>query len=271
MSKKKQGDSSFGKITGAILETEDGKEATQNLAKTAVMVTSATNNCLSLIGNSFTKGREKTREYFQKKFPKEISEKTKDIPDQDIIEPKASVAGPAMQGLAYSHEEPNLKEMYTSLLANSMNSKRADIVHPSFVEIIKQMTSEEAQEFSEIVKDGTHHPICSIYLDAETGGGSFLLKEHLIRRSEEFFGKQLALPKNFEAMISNYIRLGLVEVNYGVDLTAPGQYNWIETSPDYLETKSARTPDEQKRIGVTRGFMRLTKYGENFSEAVELK
>src|SRR5207244_4307275 len=44
-------------------------------------------------------GYEKARVYFAEKFPQEIAEKAASIPVEDLVDPKPSIAGPAMQAL----------------------------------------------------------------------------------------------------------------------------------------------------------------------------
>jgi len=59
-------------------------------------------------------------------------EKAAGIPPEHVVEPKASIAGPALQALAFSHEEPDLREMYLNLLRASMDARTAKVAHPAF-------------------------------------------------------------------------------------------------------------------------------------------
>ena len=49
------------------------------------------------------------REYFDHQFETDMAERTADIPENQLITPPASVAIPAMEGLGYSLDEPQLK------------------------------------------------------------------------------------------------------------------------------------------------------------------
>lgn len=46
--------------------------------------------------------------------------------------------------MVFAKNEPDLKELYASLLASAMDSSN-DVSHPSFVSIIQQLTSDEAK------------------------------------------------------------------------------------------------------------------------------
>ena len=59
---------------------------------------------------------DRARQYFSERFAQDLGEKASAIPVDQIVEPKASIAGPALQGLAFSYDEPDLKEMYLNLL-----------------------------------------------------------------------------------------------------------------------------------------------------------
>ncbi|MDR1227943.1 MAG: DUF4393 domain-containing protein [Azoarcus sp.] len=78
------------------------KEAAGNLGRTAVTLTKTINNVLvplAAINFAF----DKARAYFSGKFQQDIVEKAQSIPPEHIVEPKASIAGPTLQGLAFTH------------------------------------------------------------------------------------------------------------------------------------------------------------------------
>lgn len=75
--------------------------------------------------------------------------------------PPAHIAGPAIEALRFANEQDELKELYANLLAGAMNSATINHVHPSFVEIIKQLSPEEA---SLLVSLKTHSEIPLITL-----------------------------------------------------------------------------------------------------------
>ncbi|QDU34063.1 hypothetical protein KS4_21250 [Poriferisphaera corsica] len=62
----------------------------------------------------------------------------------NIQSPKLSIAGPIMMNLHFAYEEEHLKEMYANLLAAAMHKERADSVHPSYVHVLQQLSSDEA-------------------------------------------------------------------------------------------------------------------------------
>ena len=73
-----------------------------------------------------------------------LQEKLKNIPPEDIVQPSPRIAIPSLQNASIT-EESEVRELYASLLANSMNKVVKDGVHPAFVEIIKQLSPDEAK------------------------------------------------------------------------------------------------------------------------------
>ena len=90
-------------------------------------------------------GYGKAKAYFEREFPAEMAERMATIPQQRLVEPQPFVAAKAVEGLAYSHEESELREMYLSLLATAMDSSTAAKAHPAFAKIIHSASSSSAR------------------------------------------------------------------------------------------------------------------------------
>jgi hypothetical protein len=90
--------------------------------------------------------RQKDLQAFKDTLENEVAK----IPEQNRIEPKLSIAGPALEASKYFIEEESLRSMFAKLLANSMNKDTSQYVQTSFVEIIKQMSPLDAKNISEL-------------------------------------------------------------------------------------------------------------------------
>ena len=91
------------------------KVAASELGKTAVTLTKAVNLFLIPLA-AMNYAVDKARNYFESNFAADFARVAKDIPPDDILEPKASMAGPLLQALAFSHEETELRQMYSKNL-----------------------------------------------------------------------------------------------------------------------------------------------------------
>lgn len=72
------------------------------------------------------------QDYFEADFAKDFAEKVADVPEENLQAPKPSIAAPAMEGLGYALEEPELKDLYLALLARAADDRHASSAHPSF-------------------------------------------------------------------------------------------------------------------------------------------
>lgn len=85
-----------------------------------------------------------------KKFETELTNKILEIPKEQIQEPKISILGPALEASKYYFEEDEIREMFSNLIASSMDKTYNDIIQHSFVEIIKQLSPYDAKFLSKI-------------------------------------------------------------------------------------------------------------------------
>lgn len=211
---------------------------------------------------------DKARRYFFERFEVDLQEKTKSIPFDQIVDPKASIAGPALQGLAFTHEEPNLKDMYLNLIATAMDGRTASNAHPAFVEVIKQLEGEEAQLLRSVLQAVGALPIVQIRESTVGNPGWREIGTHLMNLCDmETLGS--IENENQPAMVDNWVRLGLVEVNYGKFLTGEQMYTWVENRPEYKRLKTERESDMIK-VSYERGCVGRTAFGLKFAAAVGL-
>lgn len=82
-----------------------------------------------------------------------VSERLKDVPIGEIVTPDLSVAGPVLESLRFAGHKEKLCEMYANLLAASMTNSVASSAHPGFVEIIRNLCSDEAKLLSYIWRE----------------------------------------------------------------------------------------------------------------------
>ncbi|MBE6648151.1 MAG: DUF4393 domain-containing protein [Ruminococcaceae bacterium] len=91
------------------------------------------------------------REYNLQETKKILEFKLQNVPIENIITPPSYIAVPALHAISYCMDNEELREMYAELLKTAMNSETVNNVHPTYVEIIKQMSPFESLVFKEIV------------------------------------------------------------------------------------------------------------------------
>jgi hypothetical protein len=257
-----------GEIIKAAGDSPNAKAAANNLGQTAVTLTKTINNVLLRLA-AVNFAFDKARTYFNGKFQQDLSEKTSKIPEGDVVEPKASIAGPTLQGLAFTQEEASLKEMYLNLLATSMDGRIANNAHPAFVEIIKQLDADDADLMRGALRSPAAIPIAQIRFTKVGEQGHHVIATHLLNLRG---GPDTTTPienPQLPALIDNWTRLGLVEVDYNQHLLGQDLYQWVEQRPEFIRIKQARETDKNK-ITFQKGILTRTQLGVRFASAVGL-
>lgn len=261
----KKGVEIIGEIIKTAGENENVKAAGSELGKTALIVTQTINTALlplAAVNFAF----EKARVYFSTKFQTEIEEKTKAIPPEALIDPKPIIAGPALQGLAFAHEEAPLKEMYLNLIAAAMDKRSSDNVHPAFIEIIKQMDSDEAKFVHRLLRTSNISPIAEIRVVDRKAKSWVAVYRHLIdiRNADT---REPIEHWSMPAYVDNWIRLGLATVDYTHTLSNPNTYDWIEGRPELARIRS-EVDSSTHDVKVAKGGIARTTLGERFAQSV---
>ena len=90
-----------------------------------------------------------------------VEEELKKIPTDNIMPPSAKITIPTLHNASIT-EESNLREMYGKLLASDMDKQKKQSVHPAYVEIINQMSSDDAELFAFIRRYNNSIPVASV-------------------------------------------------------------------------------------------------------------
>jgi hypothetical protein len=72
-----------------------------------------------------------------------------------------------------------------------------------------------------------------------------------------------------EAMVDNWVRLGLVHVDYASKIVASGAYDWVVDRPEFHRLQALHQTDNNV-ISSVDGYIARTAFGEQFAKAVGL-
>lgn len=255
-------------------QSSEGVEAARNIGKSAVIITDAINNILlpiAIANSAFSKAKQ----YFETSFPSEMARKAAEVPIENVGEPALSIAGPALQALAFAHEDETIKELYLNLLRSSIDKRLMESVHPAFVDIIRQLGSYGAVLYAEIFNYGSQVATAQLRKEPKneivSSNVYVVLTRHLIEieSTEKHSERQC---KELSAVLDNLRRLGLIEITYSARLSDPNRdiYGWVRHRPEYkrnLELANELTD----KISFKQGILGLTEFGKYFAEATDLK
>ena len=207
------------------------------------------------------------QDYLTDEFALDMAAKTANIPEESMILPPANIAIPAMEGLVVSLDLPDLKEMYLNLLATATDSRRDEEAHPSYAEIIKQLSPREAQILVEALKRDAFAIVRLKADHIDTSKGFNLLMEHLLDWHDNDSGNPVEEPLG-SMFVENWVRLGLVTVDFSTFLIGDGVYDWVERRPEYIRFDADLRLHGLRTISYDRGGFRRTNFGLNFASAV---
>ncbi|MBQ9070644.1 MAG: DUF4393 domain-containing protein [Clostridia bacterium] len=204
------------------------------------------------------------REEALKELNNLVEEKLSSIPQELIDSPKPRIAVPTLQNASIT-EEREVRELYANLLANSMNKVVKNGVHPGFVEIIKQLSPDEAKIIRYL---RIHKRIPTLGLKIDKTDSS-----HVVYVKEFSNVPELSMCENIydsQKYIDNLVRLGLVERSPdGTYISNESVYEPLKNHPfiknkyQNIEKQSA-TIDNFSKIDYVKGYCELTSFGESF-------
>lgn len=202
------------------------------------------------------------REYNIAETRKLLEQKLERVSIDSITAPESYIALPALQYLTYCMDQEELRDMYANLLANSMIDVVRNGVHPGFVEIIKQLSPDEAKILKYM---STHEDIPTITLRFENENAE---GEDIIRDFSDV-GEKVGCEQKYEMEkhFDNLERLGLIAKS-GIlsKLTEEEQYEQLKKHPYISKQKKKRTEKDKAYPNdvIREEYVRLTSFGKAF-------
>lgn len=185
------------------------------------------------------------KEYNIEETKKLLAEKLATVEPEKIVEPEAYVAIPALQAISYSMNSEELRNLYANLLAKSMNSDTKDSVHPAYVDIIKQMSPNDANIFK-IIYETELTPLINLSVALNTGGYNYHTNHISWITSYSYDSTCLVLD--------NLVRLGLIQIPADLHYSADSAYDLIrhttfyQASKQRLESLQLGSVNEDKKV-----------------------
>lgn len=192
--------------------------------------------------------------------------KLKGISIENIITPPPYVAVPALQAISYCMDDDELREMFAELLAHAMNEDTVDNVHPTYVEIIKQMSPYDAVVFKKLIKELVIPCIEVKYVNKESGV-SYPISDLVI------FSDFITYPLvPTQICLENLERLHLIEINRKSKLNANDRYQMLKRACSVYvnqfieENKLILNPDEYE-VSFDEFVIEIRGFGQFFARA----
>ena len=213
-------------------------------------------------------------------YAKEINNKYDKIPIEKRIEPQMAIIGPALDYSQYCLDTKEIRTMFENLITNSMNIDYEKVTHPSFCEVIKQLSLLDAQIVCTYDKTGLAFPLIKFCLTAVNRqttnylGLTLLPSGYDLAVDLTFIENIDADPMQIGFSLRNLSRLGVIELSYEAQIDTSA-YERIYKCDSYIKTKEYLENNFTNLGGVVdvneitpfKGATRITPYGKMFINA----
>lgn len=234
-----------------------GQQAISEVGKIIARIPRAINAAFSGVDIWITK-----KEYNIEVVKKSLADKLKNVDPEKIVEPEPYVAIPALQAISYSKSSAELYNLYSNLLAKAAYSDTKNMVHPSFVDLIRNMSPLDAK----ILKHLSVTPYWGIVDLADSAA-----KDEDIK----FFSGYDPLERNIlgcnfashllqSTAVDNLKKLGLIDISTSITeiISDASVYQSILLSDEYKNLLKLH-PSKEHLFGY-RKTLKITDYGKLF-------
>lgn len=250
-------------VTGLVEKVPLYEDALQPLAKEtgkALGTVGKTVNAALMPIRGLVWGMEQIEEFVQTK----VTKKLENVPPENIQTPDPAVAGPAIESLRFTGHKESLSDLYANLLATSMDSTTAKTAHPGFVEIIRNLSGDEAKILSHLVKVRVI-PLVDIRMEStDRKKGGNVVGPYISTVGHDSGCEHQDMVGTY---LKNLERLGLIDIPRGKHLVAEGVYDRILNDPTVKQIEKDLDALENHKAKFVKYYATPSALGELFIAA----
>lgn len=200
-------------------------------------------------------------------FKQELDSKISKIPAENVVEAKMNIVGPTLDAAKYYFEEERLRNMFSSLIASSIDKDTTTLVHPSFTEIIKQLSVVDAKMLLFLSENESIYqnvfPISNYTLTNLSSEGQYTYLKNIFLSDTSIDNLTIDLIKSNCSSLVNLERLGLITITYDKCISEYDYSIFINT-PAYHQLSLSIKNSSWDSIEIEKGILNLTQFGLNF-------
>lgn len=203
---------------------------------------------------------ERTRVVLEKNLEKYRKE-MESVPEDKVVGVTPEIGVPIAEKLAYVTDD-RLTSLYVKLLATASNRETLGDAHPSFVNVINNLSPDEARLLEYFVSNDAM-PFVLGKADVVSNSSHSIISGSIVPQ-EALAG--LAFPLNMDAYLSNLAGLGLLEVREDQWLSDDAIYAPLQDRhKNELEMIIAQNPSYAgRRLDFKKGAVKCTSFGHKF-------
>lgn len=200
-----------------------------------------------------------TYKYKLESFKSDLEKKISCISENNLREPNLMIAGPVLEALKYAYDEAELRNMYVNLLASSMNMDKT--VHPGFVDVIRQLTPDEAKMLVRMPDSSTlYRPIIDLQINLSDNQG----QSTICRNYTNEFDPICECPENICLYFENLDKLKLIHIPDDMHIVDDKWYAPLENCKYISSLKAKIVLKEGEDFLFKKKLYYVTDYGTRF-------
>lgn len=196
-----------------------------------------------------------------------VGSRVDEIPEEHLTEPPAHIAVPAIQQLAYCYDSEELRGMYANLLLSSMDDRTAEYVHPSFVQLLKEISPDEAKLLSTLTGSDNAEHVSIPLVDLRIVSANELVPSkwtEVVEGYNECCEGVCEYPDQSLVYLGNLDRLGILKrCDYYTD-DVKAALERFESSEAMQNAKAKVGLEDDKKFFFHRWSYQVTDFGANF-------
>lgn len=262
MAKKSKAHSTVKAVTGLVkaipVYQDTLQPAAKEIGKALCTVAQTINVALAPIAG-LVWGYDQIKNFLSEALSKRLS----NVPVENIITPVPTVAGPILESLRFAGTVEELRELYANLLAASMNKESAAQAHPSFVDVIRQITPDEARIMNLFTKS-PRYPVIDVIARGELDKKTFTRKSKIVVLNHSTLGDlaKVTLVMNTAVYLDNLCRLGLLEIDQNA--VVDERYEGMIQKEELEKLREEIKTEPGMEMHLHKKNVQITNYGISF-------
>jgi hypothetical protein len=237
---------------------DEFKDVGRDLAKIAKTGVKSANVLMSPL-SAVVWGYDRIRDW----VTSDVEEKLANTPPEQRQSPDLQVAAPAIEAISYTGDKPDLREAFANLLANAMDRSTAKDTHPAFVDVLRQLTSDEAKLLKEFGHSGVLIPL--IEVRAYSGNNPDDDYSTPLRQFSSIgYAAGCENPENIERYIDNLCRLEILRIPEGLKSAKSGGIYEMLEQHHIVQTIIEQAQESSKHMTFCHKVAEFTAFGKAF-------
>lgn len=189
-------------------------------------------------------------------YSRELQEKARSIPEENLVTPRVNILGPTFDGLKYNLDEDYVKEMFTNILISDMDKTKRNKVNVAFIYMVNQLNNSDAKLLAQLNEFKTSQiAIIKLNYRKADGGFSYISNDLIASYNNNFMVLKAV-------NIENLSRLKLLDVTFEEYFTNKSIYldifNLIKPNISFT------LPHDAIKLDYTYGLLKITDLGKDF-------